>query len=476
MNAPLVSVDRLTIPGILDGITFDIGPGERMGLIGESGSGKSLTAMAIMGLLDPTLRAEGSVTVAGVEMVGSRDSVTRALRGNTVSMVFQEPMTALDPLMTVERQVAEACSPERARELLREVGIERPSAYPHELSGGQRQRVLIALAIAGDPDILICDEPTTALDVTVQSQILELLDRLVRERGMALLFITHDLGVVTRMTDRIVVLRGGAVADPDADLANPQTDYTARLVRASQPGAPAAPRTTGEPVIELDRVTWKRGETLALDDVSLTVRKGERIGIVGGSGSGKTSLLRLIAGLGEPDSGTVRVDGELQMVFQDPYSSLNPRRRVKDSIKETGVNDARAEAILAQVGLEGTGKRYPREFSGGQRQRISIARAAAPRPEILIADEPVSALDVSVRAQVLDLLDELVVHDDLTLVFVSHDLSVVRQVCPTIAVLYRGRIVETGPTEQVWANPQHEYTRKLLQSIPPAPGAPIQRA
>lgn len=455
----LVSVEHLTIPGILSDINFEIAPGERVGLIGESGSGKSMTAMTIMGLLDPALEVHGTILVKG-------QSPSRELRGTTVAMVFQEPMTALDPLMSVEKQVAEACDLPRARELLHEVGIERTGAYPHELSGGQRQRVLIALAIAGDPELLICDEPTTALDVEVQRQILELLDRLVRERGMALLFITHDLGVIKQMTDRVLVLRDGQIADPDANLEDPQTEYTAQLVAASKPGAPAAHRPLGDPMITLENVTWQRGETLALDDVSLTVHRGERIGIVGGSGSGKTSLLRIIAGLNQPDSGIVKVDGKTQMVFQDPYSSLNPRRRVADSIRESGADKKRVEDVLTTVGLAGVGRRFPHEFSGGQRQRISIARAAAPRPEILIADEPVSALDVSVRAQVLELIDDLVVNDDVTLVFVSHDLSVVRQVCPTIAVLYKGRIVETGPTEEVWANPQHDYTRSLLRSIP----------
>lgn len=473
LDDALVTVDKLTIPGILDDVSFTIGRGERVGLIGESGSGKTMTAMAVMGLLDPHLRPTGSVTVAGTEMIGAPDRVTRRLRGSTVAMIFQEPMTSLDPLMTVERQVAEACSLERARELLRDVGVERTTAYPHELSGGQRQRVLIAIALAGDPDLLICDEPTTALDVAVQSQILELLDGLVRKRNMALLFITHDLGVIDRMTDHIVVMKDGKVADSDADLAAPRTEYTAQLVAASKPGPPAAFRAVGKPVIELDHVSLQRGGTLALDDVSLTVHAGERIGIVGGSGSGKTTLLRLISGLTEPDTGTVAVDGNLQMVFQDPFSSLNPRRRVRDSIREAGVDRSRAEEVLGQVGMAGVGDRLPHEFSGGQRQRISIARAAAPRPNILLADEPVSALDVSVRAQVLDLIEELVADDNVTLVFVSHDLSVVRQVCPTIAVLHRGRIIETGPTEEVWTHPEHEYTRSLLRSIPTlgGPGA-----
>ncbi|SIS49873.1 peptide/nickel transport system ATP-binding protein [Corynebacterium appendicis CIP 107643] len=462
----LVRIENLTIDGILEGISFDIQPGERLGLIGESGSGKSMTALTIMGLLDERLKPSGTVMLDGADMINSSPRVKRKLRGTKVGMIFQEPMTALDPLMTVERQVAEACSLDKARELLHEVGVDRTSSYPHELSGGQRQRVLIALAIAGDPDLLICDEPTTALDVEVQQQILDLLDSLVRERGMALLFITHDLAVIRKMIDRVIVLKGGRIVDQNADLDAPKVDYTAQLVEASKPKSSAEIRATGEPIIELKDVTWRRGSTVALDNVNLTVHEGERVGIVGGSGSGKTSLLRVISGLNEPDSGTVRVDGDLQMVFQDPYSSLNPRRKVRDSIREAGVDEARADEVLSQVGLEGMGSRFPSQFSGGQRQRISIARAAAPHPEILIADEPVSALDVSVRAQVLELIDDLVVHDRATLIFVSHDLSVVRQVCPSIAVLYHGKIVEMGPTEEVWANPQHEYTQKLLAAIP----------
>ncbi|MDK8880000.1 ABC transporter ATP-binding protein [Corynebacterium sp. MSK008] len=442
----MIDVNHLSIPGILDDITFSVAPGERVGIIGESGSGKSVTALSIMGLSD--LPAEGSVTVDGTEMVGTADRVRRRVRGRKVAMVFQEPMTALDPL----KKIGKLCS----RELLREVGVDRPGAYPHELSGGQRQRVLIALALSNNPDVLICDEPTTALDAIVQAEILTLLDRLVRERGMALLFISHDLAVVRRMTDRVLVFKGGRMMAPDSD-------YAKALAAAAVPGPPAEPTVLGDPVVTLDGVSLQRGQTLAVDDVTLTVRAGERLAIVGGSGSGKTSLLHLIAGLREPTAGTVRVAGDVQMVFQDPYSSLDPRMTVRASIREAGVDAARADEVLARVGLEGTGDRTPRQFSGGQRQRISIARAAAPRPSILLADEPVSALDATIQDQVLDLLRDTVgMH---TLIFVTHDLKVARELCPTVAVMRHGRIVEHGATEKIWAAPEHPYTRELLGAV-----------
>ena len=442
----MIDVKHLSIPGILDDITFSVAPGERVGIIGESGSGKSVTALSIMGLSD--LPAVGSITVDGTEMVGTPDRVRRRVRGKKVAMVFQEPMTALDPLKRIGKLVS--------RELLREVGVDRPGAYPHELSGGQRQRVLIALALSQNPDVLICDEPTTALDAIVQAEILELLDRLVRERGMALLFISHDLAVVRRMTDRVLVFKGGRMMAPDSD-------YAQALTAAAVPGPPAEPASLGEPVVTLDGVSLRRGHTLAVNDVDLTVRAGERLAIVGGSGSGKTSLLHLIAGLREPTAGTVNVAGDVQMVFQDPYSSLDPRMAVRTSIREAGVDAARADEVLARVGLEGTGDRTPRQFSGGPRQRISIARAAAPRPSILLADEPVSALDATIQDQVLDLLRDTV--GKHTLVFVTHDLRVARELCPTVAVMRHGRIVEHGATEEVWAAPQHPYTRELLDAV-----------
>lgn len=442
----MIDVKHLSIDGILHDITFHIAPGERVGIIGESGSGKSVTALSIMGLSD--LPATGSITVNGTEMVGTRDRVRRRVRGKTVAMVFQEPMTALDPLKKIGRIVS--------RDLLRDVGVDRPDAYPHELSGGQRQRVLIALALSQDPDVLICDEPTTALDAIVQSDILDLLDRLVHERGMGLLFISHDLAVVRRMTDRVLVFKDGRIVAPDSD-------YAKALAAAAEPGAPAAPVALGEPVVELDGVSLQRGATMAVDNVTLTVREGERLAIVGGSGSGKTSLLHLIAGLREATSGTVTVAGDVQMVFQDPYSSLDPRMEVGASIREVGVDKQRSDEMLERVGLAGAGHRKPAQFSGGQRQRISIARAAAPRPSILLADEPVSALDATIQDQVLDLLRDTIGAN--TLIFVTHDLNVARELCPTVAVMQSGRIVEQGPTEEIWANPQHPYTRELLAAV-----------
>lgn len=455
----MIHVRDLSIPGILDSVSFDVAAGERVGIIGESGSGKSMTALAIMGLLDALSLpgpVTGSVTVRGTEMVGTPDRVRRRVRGRSVAMVFQEPLSALDPLTKVGRQVSRDRA--TARALLAEVGVDRPDAYPHELSGGQRQRVLIAAALAADPDVLICDEPTTALDVTVQRQVLDLVDRLVCERNMALIFISHDLAVVRRMAERVLAFRDGRVLAADSD-------YARSLADASRPRPPATARPTGAPVIELDDVTLTRGSTTVLRGVSLSVAAGERLGIVGGSGSGKSSLLRLIAGLSKPDrgSGTVRVHGDVQMVFQDPYSSLDPRMPVGASITETGASPQRAARMLARVGLEGVDKQLPREFSGGQRQRISIARAAAPAPAILLADEPVSALDVTLRSQVLELIDDVVA--DNTLVFVSHDLGVVRELCPTVAVLHEGRIVEHGATEEIWANPRHPYTRALLEAV-----------
>lgn len=513
---------------LLHGINFSIPKGGRLGLIGESGSGKSLTALSIMGLLPEGLVASGQISigdthldgeeVSATSLLGARTKVFEKLRGRKVAMIFQEPMTALNPLMRVGRQVAEIMevhgrshqeAATRTQELFEEVGLgeEKLRSYPHELSGGQRQRVLIAMALANDPDVLICDEPTTALDVTVQKQILDLISALVARTDTALLFITHDLGVVAQMCEQVVVLHRGTQVEEGSVkevLSNPQKEYTKKLVLASQPGAPAQlPESLNNTETEAEGNTplavnargltriYRRRRTLdflALDNVDLHVPAGGRCGIVGGSGSGKSTLLKILGGLDKPDEGHVELFGTplsefsrkdlsqtVQLVFQDPASSLDPRMPIGLSIAEPlrgrGLNKqqrmARVAEVLTDVGLDPEmATRLPHEFSGGQRQRISIARALSVRPKILLADEPVSALDVSVRAQVLALLDRMAADYGLTLLFVSHDLAVVRELCTHVAVVNHGRIVEHGLTENIWQNPQDPYTQALLQAIP----------
>lgn len=508
---------------LLHGINFSIPKGGRLGLIGESGSGKSLTALSIMGLLPEGLAASGQISigdthldgeeVSATSLLGARTKVFEKLRGRKVAMIFQEPMTALNPLMRVGRQVAEIMevhgrshqeAATRTQELFEEVGLgeEKLRSYPHELSGGQRQRVLIAMALANDPDVLICDEPTTALDVTVQKQILDLISALVARTDTALLFITHDLGVVSQMCEQVVVLHRGTQVEEGSVkevLSNPQKEYTKKLVLASQPGAPAQlPESLNNAEAKplavnargLTRIYRRRRtlDFLALDNVDLHVPSGGRCGIVGGSGSGKSTLLKILGGLDKPDEGHVELFGTplsefsrkdlsqtVQLVFQDPASSLDPRMPIGLSIAEPlrgrGLNKqqrmARVAEVLTDVGLDPEmATRLPHEFSGGQRQRISIARALSVRPKILLADEPVSALDVSVRAQVLALLDRMAADYGLTLLFVSHDLAVVRELCTHVAVVNHGRIVEHGLTENIWQNPQDPYTQALLQAIP----------
>lgn len=508
---------------LLHGINFSIPKGGRLGLIGESGSGKSLTALSIMGLLPEGLEASGQISigdthldgeeVSATSLLGARTKVFEKLRGRKVAMIFQEPMTALNPLMRVGRQVAEIMevhgrshqeAATRTQELFEEVGLgeEKLRSYPHELSGGQRQRVLIAMALANDPDVLICDEPTTALDVTVQKQILDLISALVARTDTALLFITHDLGVVAQMCEQVVVLHRGTQVEEGSVkevLSNPQKEYTKKLVLASQPGAPAQlpeslnttePKPLAVNARGLTRIYRRRRtlDFLALDNVDLHVPSGGRCGIVGGSGSGKSTLLKILGGLDKPDEGHVELFGTplsefsrkdlsqtVQLVFQDPASSLDPRMPIGLSIAEPlrgrGLNKqqrmARVAEVLTDVGLDPEmATRLPHEFSGGQRQRISIARALSVRPKILLADEPVSALDVSVRAQVLALLDRMAADYGLTLLFVSHDLAVVRELCTHVAVVNHGRIVEHGLTENIWQNPQDPYTQALLQAIP----------
>jgi ABC-type glutathione transport system ATPase component/ABC-type dipeptide/oligopeptide/nickel transport system permease subunit len=535
--SPALDVRGLTIRTtggrrLLSDVSLHVAPGERVGLIGESGSGKTMTALAALGLLPDGVVATGRVSLAGVpgNLLDRGERALARLRGEAVSMVFQEPMTALNPLMRVGRQVAETMTlhgasrrsaAQRTAELLAEVGLPGGAArrYPHELSGGQRQRVVLAMALANDPAVLVADEPTTALDVTVQRQMLDLMVRLVQDRGAGLLFITHDLAVVSQVCERVVVLLDGVVVEegPVAQVfAEPRHEYTKRLLAAStlEPLAPrAALRQAEDPLVEpplpaprpalirvedLTRTYTSRSQTVhALRGVSLAVQEGQRFGIVGESGSGKSTLLRIVAGLDRPTSGRVTSAGvdlpagphelgdlraALQLVFQDPYGSLDPRMTVGDIVAEPLLNpanvrvggprtaSARRDAVremLDAVGLplDATG-RYPHQFSGGQRQRIAIARALVCRPRILVADEPVSALDVSVRRQVLDLLAQLADEHALTLLLVSHDLGVVRHVCDHVAVMRDGLVVEQGPTDQVYDAPQHEYTRTLREATP----------
>ncbi|MEU4364672.1 dipeptide ABC transporter ATP-binding protein [Promicromonospora sp. NPDC023987] len=526
---------------LLADVSLSVAAGERVGLIGESGSGKTMTALAALGLLPDGVAATGHVALDGVpgNLLDRGERALARLRGEAISMVFQEPMTALNPLMRVGRQVVETmtvhgtaqpAAASRAAELLAEVGLPEGAArrYPHELSGGQRQRVVLAMALANDPAVLVADEPTTALDVTVQRQVLDLMVRLVEDRGAGLLFITHDLAVVSQVCERVVVLLDGVVVEegPVAQVfADPRHAYTRRLLAASALEPRAATRPAAvvqEPaLIRLEDVTRtypRRGQTVhALRGVSLEVREGQRFGIVGESGSGKSTLLRIVAGLDRPTSGRVSSAGvdlsaapragsgrdgrsgrdadrptssgelgdlraALQLVFQDPYGSLDPRMTVGDIVAEPLLNPAnvreggprtasdRRDAVremLDAVGLPlDATERYPHQFSGGQRQRIAIARALVCRPRILVADEPVSALDVSVRRQVLDLLARLADEYALTLLLVSHDLGVVRHVCDYVAVMRDGRIVEQGPTGQVYDDPQHEYTRRLREATP----------
>ncbi|MGI5189011.1 dipeptide ABC transporter ATP-binding protein [Promicromonospora sp. CA-289599] len=516
---------------LLSEVSLRVAPGERVGLIGESGSGKTMTALAALGLLPDGVAAAGQVRLAGVpgNLLERGEQAMARLRGEAASMVFQEPMTALNPLMRVGRQVAEAMTlhgttsrtaTRRAGELLAEVGLPEGAAgrYPHELSGGQRQRVGLAMALANDPAVLVADEPTTALDVTVQRQVLDLMVRLVEDRGAGLLFITHDLAVVSQVCERVVVLLEGVVVEegPVAEVfAHPRHEYTKRLLAASalEPRRSAAPQEARQPLIRVADVTRtypSRGEVVhALRGVSLEVQEGQRFGIVGESGSGKSTLLRIVAGLDRPTSGHVTSAGvrigadgvsagstggaaagaglgglraALQVVFQDPYGSLDPRMTVGDIVAEPLLNPANVRAggprtaaarrdvvreMLDAVGLPlDATERYPHQFSGGQRQRIAIARALVCRPRILVADEPVSALDVSVRRQVLDLLARLADEHDLTLLLVSHDLGVVRHVCDHVAVMRDGLIVEQGPTAEVYDTPQHEYTRRLRDATP----------
>ena len=505
---------------ILQGVQFTIEPGQIVALTGESGSGKSMTALATMGLLPHGSKAGGTVVLDGQDILTTDEATLCTLRGNAMGMVFQEPMTALNPVQPIGAQVAEtirihtalpkSAAMSQAREMLNRVGLsEFPMGrYPHELSGGQRQRVVIAMAIAQRPKLLIADEPTTALDVTTQAQILDLLKGLVRDFDMGLMMITHDLAVVADMADRIVVMQNGGVVETGATqdiLHRPTHNYTRSLLAASthRPNMPPRIAPQNDPILVVRDATRTYPEgrrrlfapqqfRTAVDSVTLTIHAKERVGLVGESGCGKSTLTRAILGLEPLQGGTILAFGQdithlppalrsgLQVVFQDPYSSFNPRHTVARLITEPyhllpqppqGANrrEAVAQALSAVGLLPSDMDKYIHEFSGGQRQRIAIARALILRPDLIIFDEAVSALDVSVRAQVLDLLATLCKNYGLAYLFISHDLSVVRAVTDRVLVMQAGKIVEQGDTETVFERPSHPYTRALIAAAPVLP-------
>ncbi|KUL23893.1 dipeptide ABC transporter ATP-binding protein [Streptomyces regalis] len=511
----LVEVTDLTVEfgelRAVDRLSFRLQRGAALALVGESGSGKSTVAAALLGLHRGTgARVAGAIEVAGVDVQEAPEQTLRRLRGGKAAMVFQDPLSSLDPYYAIGDQIAEVyrvhtrasrrAARARAVEVLDRVGIpdavRRSRSRPHEFSGGMRQRALIAMALACEPDLLIADEPTTALDVTVQAQILDLLHTLREEMGTGLLLVTHDVGVAAESVDEVLVMRHGRSVEHgpvSAVLGSPEQPYTRELLgavpRVDVPRASSeAPEEPAAVVLEATglRREFGRGKRAltAVDDVSLTIHRGETLGIVGESGSGKTTLGRMLVGLLEPTAGEVRYDGHarvgvnpaVQMVFQDPVSSLNPRRSVGESIADPlrarGEGDerrvrGRVRELLERVGLEAAHyDRYPHEFSGGQRQRVGIARALAADPRVIVCDEPVSALDVTTQAHVIALLGELQRELGLALVFVAHDLAVVRQVSDRVAVMRRGRIVEEGPADEVYDNPQDPYTKQLLAAVP----------
>jgi microcin C transport system ATP-binding protein len=526
MTTPLLSVRNLgvafrqggEVSVAVEGVSFDIEKGETVALVGESGSGKSVTALSVMRLL-PYPAAEhptGEILFKGQDLLKASAKEIRTVRGNDISIVFQEPMTSLNPLHTVERQVAEVlkihrglgeqAARKRVLELFRQVGIRdassRLDAYPHQLSGGQRQRVMIAMALANEPDLFIADEPTTALDVTVQAQIIALLRDLQKQTGMAMLFITHDLGIVRRIANRVCVMTKGRIVeqgDTETIFKSPQHPYTKHLLAAEPKGAPPKSDLSRPAVMEAkDIKVWfpiKRGflrrvvgYVKAVDGIDVTVREGQTLGVVGESGSGKTTLglalLRLISSegrivfLGKDVQGKSRAEmrpvrSDMQIVFQDPYGSLSPRMSIADIVAEglkihapslsSSERDRRVAQALVEVGLDpATRHRYPHEFSGGQRQRIAVARAMVLEPRFVMLDEPTSALDMSVQAQVVDLLRELQQRRNLAYLFISHDLKVVRALANDIVVMRAGKVVEQGPAAEVFAAPRTDYTKALM--------------
>ena len=522
----LLSVQDLSViiyeTPVLQDVNLTLDEGQIVALTGESGSGKSMTSLSVMGLLPQGARATGRILLDGTDLLTQTEPQLCALRGQAMGMIFQEPMTALNPVHSIGQQVAEtirqhtdktaAEATELAAAMLDRVGLPAArfalSRYPHELSGGQRQRVGLAMAIALRPRLLIADEPTTALDVTTQAQILDLLQGLVADFGMGLLLITHDLAVVAQMADQIVVMQKGRMVEtgPTQDLlARQDHPYTRMLFAAARHKVDLPAVVPAAPLLRVDGVVREythRAGLLgraklfrALDDVSLTLHHGERLGLVGESGCGKSTLTRAILGLEEVQAGTITLDGapvftdhranlavrrRMQVVFQDPYGSFNPRHRVErlitepfhllNSPPEGAARKAAVAAALEAVGLQASDAgKYIHEFSGGQRQRIAIARALIIKPDLIVFDEAVSALDVSVRAQVLDLLADLCRRTPLSYLFISHDLSVVRSVTDRVLVMQAGKIVESGPTEAVFANPTHAYTRALIAAAPKLP-------
>ncbi len=539
MTASLLDIEGLSLKigahPVLKGVDLSIAPGEVVGLVGESGSGKSMTALTVMRLLPFAAQATGSVRFDGIDLLAATEDQMCALRGDDLGMVFQEPMTALNPVKTIGEQVAEgirlhtgvarAEAEERARKMLDRVGLPTEkfplSRYPHELSGGQRQRVVIAIACALKPKLLIADEPTTALDVVLQKQILELLKDLVRENRMGLLLISHDLAVVTEMADRVTILRHGEVMEAGETarvLAEQVHPYTRQLAQASihvpkrhaaavgsreDPARIRLP-TAAAPLLAVDSVSrlypgrrvslFRRdGPIHAVDDVSFSIAPGRSVALVGRSGCGKSTLARMILALDKPTSGEIRFRGEtvtgkseahlksarrdMQVVFQDPYGSFDPRQKVERLVTEPlhlmEKKPSRAERremagqALAEVGLSSADlDKYPHEFSGGQRQRLSIARAIITRPKLVVADEPVSALDVSIRAQILDLFADLNGRLGVAYLFITHDLTVARAITDDVMVMHEGRIVERGATKDVLDRPQSEAARALVEAAP----------
>jgi len=540
-------------------INLTVRPGEVLGLVGESGAGKSTIGNAVVNLLEkPGRVTEGSIQFQGQELRGLDEDAMRKVRGDRIGMIFQDPQTSLNPLLRIGEQLVETirkslglsekAAYERAVELLEAVGIDQPQvrlkAYPHQFSGGMRQRVVIALALAGEPDLIIADEPTTALDVSIQAQILDLIRSLCKSRNLGVIIVTHDIGVIANIADRVAVMYRGEVVETGSVaqiIQDPQHEYTISLIAAVPPadrrlerfnsvdyidGTPGGAddlstrridisnHWLGEQshsksadgiavsvenlnlsfVLESSLFKSRRKVLQAVDDVSFTIADGETFGLVGESGSGKSTVARLIVGLHKPQSGSIKVMGQavelhkqdeeslkarraLQMIFQDPYSSLNGRLKVLDIVAEPirffKMADSEKQVrsivsdLLDHVGLgSSAAMRYPHEFSGGQRQRISIARALASRPRILICDEPTSALDVSIQAQILNLLKDLQQELGLTMLFISHDLPVIRQMCDRVAVMRRGAICELGETESLFSSPSHEYTKHLMDLMP----------